>query len=101
MRFRCIRPSFIDSDWRCGFVQQARPWVFALTVLLQGIAKSGRIETYGEPVNSTLGSIDFAKLAEASGVRITNEQQITEALSAALSQSAVTVTHVPIVGGHP
>ncbi len=69
-----------------------------------GITKSGHIQTYGEAVSSTLGPIEFAKLAEACGargVRVSNEKQISQALAAALSEPAVTVIHVPIVGGNP
>jgi acetolactate synthase-1/2/3 large subunit len=69
-----------------------------------GITQSGQVSRYGEAISSSLGPIDFVKLAEslgAHGVRATTEDALRAALRAALDSETVTVIHVPIVGGTP
>ena len=62
------------------------------------------IRDCGEPVTSSLGPIDFVKLAEAfgaRGVRAGSPEEIPPALADALAENVVTVIHVPIIGGNP
>ena len=69
-----------------------------------GITQSGHVEKYGEAITSSLGPIDFVKLAEslgARGVQATTEAEFASALNEALSATTVTVIHAPIVGGAP
>ena len=69
-----------------------------------GITQSGHEARYGEAITSSLGPIDFVKLAEslgARGVQATTEAEFASALTAALSADTVTVIHAPIVGGAP
>ena len=69
-----------------------------------GITKIGHEQQFSVPISSTLGPIEFAKLAKALGAKgltARTEAEIGEALREALSQPEVTVIHVPIVGGNP
>jgi acetolactate synthase-1/2/3 large subunit len=69
-----------------------------------GITRSGHMREYGEPISSSLGPVEFVKLAEslgARGVLAREEQQIQEAVREGLRHQGVTVVHVPIVGGTP
>ncbi len=69
-----------------------------------GITRTGHLRQFGEAISSGLGSIDFCRLAEALGarsVRAAAPGEITPALEHALAEPAVTVIHVPIVGGYP
>ena len=69
-----------------------------------GITQSGHEAKYGEAITSSLGPIDFVKLAEslgARGVPATTEAGFTSVLNEALSAKTVTVIHAPIVGGAP
>jgi acetolactate synthase-1/2/3 large subunit len=69
-----------------------------------GITQSGHVSKYGEAITSSLGPIDFVKLAEslgARGVQATTETEFAGALTEALASEAVTVIHAPIVGGAP
>ena len=69
-----------------------------------GITQSGHEAKYGEAISSSLGPIDFVKLAEslgARGVLATTETAFASALNEALSAKTVTVIHAPIVGGAP
>lgn len=63
-----------------------------------GITKAGHIRQFGEPIASTLGPIDFVKLAEslgARGLRPESSDQLTQQLRQALARPEVTVIHVP------
>ena len=69
-----------------------------------GITRIGHMEQFGEVIASSLGPIPFDKLAEslgARGVRVNRPEEIQPALEDALMAQAVTVIHVPIVGGNP
>ncbi len=69
-----------------------------------GITQSGHVAKYGKAITSSLGPIDFVKLAEslgARGVQATTETEFAGALTEALASEAVTVIHAPIVGGAP
>lgn len=69
-----------------------------------GITRTGHLRQFGEAIASSLGPIAFDRLAEALGARgvaIARGQEIAGALERALSEPAVTVIHVPVVGGNP
>jgi acetolactate synthase-1/2/3 large subunit len=69
-----------------------------------GITRSGHMREYGEPISSSLGPVDFVKLAESLGARavlVREEQQIQDAVREGLGRQGVTVVHVPIAGGTP
>jgi acetolactate synthase-1/2/3 large subunit len=69
-----------------------------------GITRCGHVRQFGEPIASSLGYIAFGPLAEALGARgvmVTRSEDIVPALERALAEPAVTVLHVPIVGGNP
>jgi acetolactate synthase-1/2/3 large subunit len=68
------------------------------------ITRSGHMREYGEPISSSLGPVDFVKLAESLGARavlVREEQQIQDAVREGLGRQGVTVVHVPIAGGTP
>ncbi|MCP5111010.1 MAG: hypothetical protein GY953_09265, partial [bacterium] len=59
---------------------------------------------FGEPIASSLGPIAFDQLAKslgAQGIRAERPGEIALALKRALATPAVTVIHVPVVGGFP
>lgn len=69
-----------------------------------GITRVGHMAKFGEPIASSLGPVDFAKLAEAlgaRGVRVEEPGAILGAIRRALETPAVSVLHVPITGGNP
>ena len=69
-----------------------------------GITRLGQIRQFGAPAASSLGPIAFDRLAEslgARGVRASTRDEIVRELRTAMEQAAVTVIHVPIVGGNP
>lgn len=69
-----------------------------------GITQAGHIRQFGEAITSSLGPIDFVRLAQslgARGVRATSEEEIHAELMRGLDSKGVTVIHVPIVGGSP
>jgi acetolactate synthase-1/2/3 large subunit len=69
-----------------------------------GITRLGHIARFGAPVASSLGPIAFDQLAAslgAQGVRVSSPGQISSELRRAMDEPAVTVIHVPIVGGNP
>jgi thiamine pyrophosphate-dependent acetolactate synthase large subunit-like protein len=62
------------------------------------------VARYGAALNSGLGPIDFAALAEslgAVGTRATTARQLGRALQLGLAQARPVVIHVPICGGTP
>ena len=62
------------------------------------------MKQFGQPIASSLGPIAFDKLAEslgARGVRVSKPEEIATELRRAMARPAVTVIHVPIVGGAP
>lgn len=69
-----------------------------------GITRTGHVRQFGEPISSGLGPIAFDRLAESLGARgaaARRPEEIAPALERALAEPAVTVIHVPVVGGHP
>jgi acetolactate synthase-1/2/3 large subunit len=69
-----------------------------------GITRAGHEAKFGEAISSTLGPLDFVKMAEAFGARgvtARSEAEIRAALRAPMDSGEVTVIHVPIVGGNP
>ena len=69
-----------------------------------GITRTGHMRQFGAPISSSLGPIAFDRLAESLGARgktVTDPNQMEGAIEAALKEPAVTVLHVPIVGGSP
>jgi acetolactate synthase-1/2/3 large subunit len=69
-----------------------------------GITRTGHVRQFGEPIASSLGPIAFDRLAESLGARgvvAASPEEIAPALERALGEEAVTVIHVPVVGGNP
>ena len=69
-----------------------------------GITRAGHEAKFGEAISSTLGAVDFVKMAEAFGARglaARSEAETRSAVRAAMDSGEVTVIHVPIVGGNP
>ena len=69
-----------------------------------GITRAGHQKQFGEPIASSLGPIDFARLAEslgARGVTAHRSGEILPHLRNALAKEDVTVIHVPVIGGSP
>lgn len=69
-----------------------------------GITRVGHLEKFGQPIASSLGPVDFARLAEAlgaRGARIEAPEEIAGAIRAALEKPALSVLHIPITGGNP
>jgi acetolactate synthase-1/2/3 large subunit len=96
--------TFTVADLECA-VRQKLPFV-AIVADDQawGITQTGHVRQFGEAIASTLGPIDFAKLAEslgARGVPLLSPQTLEPALRDALQRETVTVIHVPIPGGSP
>jgi acetolactate synthase-1/2/3 large subunit len=96
--------TFNVADLECA-VRQSLPFV-AVVADDQGwgITRTGHLKQFGESISSSLGPIAIDGLAEAlgaRGVRVKRPEEIEGALERALSEPAVTVTHIPIVGGNP
>ena len=69
-----------------------------------GITRTGHLRQFGAPVASSLGPVDFPKLAAslgAHGAAAGSRQEIAAELRAALGRDAASVIHVPIAGGNP
>ena len=69
-----------------------------------GITRAGHVRQFGESISSSLGPIAFDRLADSLGARgvvAAAPDEIAPALERALAEPAVTVIHVPIVGGNP
>jgi acetolactate synthase-1/2/3 large subunit len=96
--------TFNVADIECA-VRQSLPFVVVVADDQDwGIVRLGQIERLGEAIASSLGPIAIDQLSRslgARGVRVTRPDEIEPALHNALSGSAVTVIHVPIVGGNP
>jgi len=96
--------TFTVADLECA-VRHKLPFVAVVADdQAWGITKAGHLRQFGEPIASALGPIAFARLAEslgARGVTATRPEEIQRELEQALAEPAVTVIHVPIVGGNP
>ena len=69
-----------------------------------GITRLGHVRQFGVPIASSLGPIAFDRLAfslGAHGVRAASPGEIAHEIQNAVHRPAVTVIHVPIVGGNP
>lgn len=69
-----------------------------------GITRTGHVRQFGSPIASSLGHIAFDRVAAALGarsVRAESPDAIERELRQAIHEDAVTVIHVPIVGGNP
>ncbi|HVX65424.1 MAG TPA: thiamine pyrophosphate-binding protein [Bryobacteraceae bacterium] len=96
--------TFTVSELECA-VRQRLPFV-AVVADDQGwgITRAGHLRQFGEAISSSLGPIAFDRLADSLGARglaVTRAEDLAPAITQALSQPAVTVIHVPIVGGNP
>ncbi len=96
--------TFTVAEIECA-VRQRLPFVVIVADdQAWGITMSGHINRFGEPISSTLGPIDFVKLAEsfgARGVLAKTSEEVRSAVEEAKTLDTVTVVHVPIVGGNP
>jgi acetolactate synthase-1/2/3 large subunit len=96
--------TFAPAEIECA-VRQRLPFV-AIVADDQawGITRAGHEAKFGEAISSTLGAVDFVKMAEAfgaRGVKAQSQDGLHEAVRAGLASAEVTVIHVPIVGGNP
>jgi acetolactate synthase-1/2/3 large subunit len=96
--------TFAPAEIECA-VRQRLPFV-AIVADDQawGITRAGHEAKFGEAISSTLGAVDFVKMAEAfgaRGVKAETQDSIREAVRTGLASREVTVIHVPIVGGNP
>jgi acetolactate synthase-1/2/3 large subunit len=96
--------TFTVAEIECA-VRQKLPFV-AIVADDQGwgITRTGHVKQFGEAIASSLGPIAFDRLAAslgARGVAAATPQAIAAELQRALAEPAVTVIHVPIVGGNP
>ncbi|MGH9661725.1 MAG: thiamine pyrophosphate-dependent enzyme, partial [Bryobacteraceae bacterium] len=96
--------TFNVADLECA-ARQSLPFV-AIVADDQawGITQTGHRRQFGEAIASSLGPVDFAQLARslgARGVSVRGREEIAPALAEALATPAVTVLHIPIVGGNP
>ena len=96
--------TFTAAEIECA-VRQKLPFVVLVADdEALGITQSGHRDKYGEPITSSLGPIDFVKLAEAfgaRGVKTETPDQLAAALREGLDSGEVTVIHTPVVGGSP
>ena len=96
--------TFTVAEIECA-VRQRLPFVVIVADdQAWGITMSGHIKRFGEPISSTLGPIDFVKLAQsfgARGVLAETQEELRSAVEEATTLDTVTVVHVPIVGGNP
>ena len=96
--------TFTPAEIECA-VRQKLPFVVLVADdEAWGITQSGHRDKYGEPITSSLGPIDFVKLAEAfgaRGVRAETPDKLVRTLRDGLDSGEVTVIHAPIVGGSP
>lgn len=96
--------TFGPAELECA-VRQRLPFVAVVADdQAWGITRAGHEAKYGESISSTLGPIDFVKMAEAFGARgvtARSEAEIGAAIRGGIDSGEVTVVHVPIVGGNP
>jgi acetolactate synthase-1/2/3 large subunit len=96
--------TFGPAELECA-VRQRLPFVAVVADdQAWGITRAGHEAKYGEAISSTLGPIDFVKMAEAFGARgvlARSEDEIGAAIRGGIDSGEVTVVHVPIVGGNP
>ena len=96
--------TFTPAEIECAVRQKIPFVVLVADDQAWGITQSGHQDKYGEAITSSLGPIDFVKLAEAfgaRGVKAETPEQLAAALRKALDEREVTVIHAPIVGGSP
>jgi acetolactate synthase-1/2/3 large subunit len=96
--------TFTVADIECAVRQKLHFVAVVADDQAWGITQTGHLRQFGEPIASSLGPIDFAKLAEslgARGVALGSAAEIAPALRDAVSRDSVTVIHVPIPGGTP
>jgi acetolactate synthase-1/2/3 large subunit len=95
--------TFGPAEIECA-VRQRLPFVAVVADdQAWGITRAGHEAKYGEAISSTLGAVDFVKMAEAFGARgvlARSEEEICSAVRVAIGAGEVTVIHVPIVGGN-
>ncbi|HZT32623.1 MAG TPA: thiamine pyrophosphate-binding protein [Bryobacteraceae bacterium] len=96
--------TFTVAELECA-VRQRLPFV-AIVADDQGwgITRTGHVQQFGEAISSALGAVAFDRLAESLGARgrcVTRPQDLAPAIRSALAEPAVTVLHVPVVGGNP
>lgn len=96
--------TFTVAELECA-VRQKIPFVAVVADDLGwGITRIGHVRQFGEAIASSLGPIDFVKLAEslgARGVRAETAEAVRAELRDAIGRAEVTVLHVPISGGNP
>ena len=96
--------TFTPAEMECA-TRQGLPFVVLVADdQAWGITRSGHRDKYGEPITSSLGPIDFVKLAEAfgaGGVKAETPEQLAAVLREGLDSREVTVIHAPIIGGSP
>lgn len=96
--------TFNVAELECAARQNLHFTAIVADDLGWGITRTGHIRQFGEAISSSLGPIAFDRLAEALGARgrkAAGADALREELEAALREPAVTVIHVPVVGGNP
>ncbi len=96
--------TFTVAEIECAVRQRLAFLVVVADDQSWGITMAGHIKRFGEAISSTLGPIDFVKLAEslgARGVLAKTQEEVRGAVEEATALDTVTVVHVPIVGGNP
>lgn len=96
--------TFTVAELECA-ARQKLPFVaFVADDQGWGITRVGHVRQFGEPIASGLGPIAFDRLAESLGARglaARTPEEILARGEEALASGALTVVHVPIVGGNP
>ncbi len=96
--------TFTVAEIECAVRQQIPFTAVVVDDQCWGITHSGHIKQFGKGVGTTLGAIDFARLAEsmgARGQRIDSIDALAPALQQAMQSGEVTILHVPVSGGNP
>ena len=96
--------TFNVAELECAARQRLHFVAIVADDLGWGITRTGHIRQFGEAIASSLGPIAFDKLAESLGARgvvAKTPEEIRPTIEEGLRSDAVTVIHVPIVGGHP
>jgi acetolactate synthase I/II/III large subunit len=96
--------TFNAGDLECA-VRQDLPFVAIVADdCAWGVTRIGQIRQFGEATASSLGPIQFDRLAEslgARGVRASTPEGIAQELRRAIAEPVASVIHVPISGGNP